>query len=128
MLVLTRKLEEKIQIGNDIVITILKTKGKAVQIGVEAPRSVRVLRGELVNADEAAIEGSEPDDKAPMSGDRLRQIVQGQLVFNLRFFQFVLEPRGIKPHDRVTPLHISPLGKDFKDLGFIRGDDLPAAG
>ena len=76
MLVLTRKLEEKIQIGDDIVITILKTKGKAVQIGVEAPRAVRVLRGELVNADEEAAKVDAAEKKAPMAADRLRQIVE----------------------------------------------------
>lgn len=47
MLVLTRKQNEKIQIGDNITITILRTKGKAVRIGIEAPGSVSVLRGEL---------------------------------------------------------------------------------
>lgn len=47
MLVLSRKREEKLQIGDDIVVTILKVKGNSVQIGIEAPRSVRVLRAEL---------------------------------------------------------------------------------
>ncbi len=48
MLVLSRKREEKLQIGNDITVTILKVKGNSVQIGIEAPKSVRVLRTELV--------------------------------------------------------------------------------
>ena len=47
MLVLTRKQQEKIQIGDDIVITVLKTKGKTVRIGIEAPSTMPVLRGEL---------------------------------------------------------------------------------
>lgn len=47
MLVLTRKTQEQIQIGNNIKITILRIKGQQVQIGIEAPRDVRVLRGEL---------------------------------------------------------------------------------
>jgi carbon storage regulator CsrA len=48
MLVLSRKREEKLQIGHDITVTILKVKGNSVQIGIEAPKSVRVLRTELV--------------------------------------------------------------------------------
>ena len=48
MLVLSRKREEKLQIGSDITVTILKVKGNSVQIGIEAPKSVRVLRTELV--------------------------------------------------------------------------------
>jgi carbon storage regulator CsrA len=47
MLVLTRKLQEKIRIGDNITITILRTKGKAVRLGIEAPMEVPVIRGEL---------------------------------------------------------------------------------
>jgi carbon storage regulator CsrA len=47
MLVLTRKSHETIQIGPNIVITILRVKGNAVRVGIEAPRNVNVLRGEL---------------------------------------------------------------------------------
>jgi carbon storage regulator CsrA len=55
MLVLTRKHQEKIRIGNNITITILKTKGKAVRVGIEAPADVPVVRGELTAAAESAI-------------------------------------------------------------------------
>ncbi len=48
MLVLTRKQNEKIQIGDQITITVLRMKGKAVRLGIEAPDDVNVLRGELV--------------------------------------------------------------------------------
>lgn len=47
MLVLTRKLQERIQIGDSITITVLRVKGRSVRIGVEAPRGVRVVRAEL---------------------------------------------------------------------------------
>ncbi|MEX2139580.1 MAG: carbon storage regulator [Pirellulales bacterium] len=56
MLVLTRKLQEQIKIGNDIVITILKVHGQAVRVGIQAPRSVRVLRAELPEHTPAATE------------------------------------------------------------------------
>jgi carbon storage regulator len=48
MLVLTRKQSEKICIGNDITITVLKMKGKSIRLGIEAPAHINVLRGELV--------------------------------------------------------------------------------
>src|SRR5215471_6448428 len=54
MLVLTRKLQEKIQIGDNITITILRTKGKSVRLGIEAPLEVPVIRGEL-SFEEAAV-------------------------------------------------------------------------
>ena len=47
MLVLTRKLKEKIQIGEGITVTILRVKGNSVRIGVEAPHEIRILRAEL---------------------------------------------------------------------------------
>ena len=47
MLVLTRKYQEKIRIGDNITITVLRTKGKAVRLGIEAPINVPVIRGEL---------------------------------------------------------------------------------
>lgn len=47
MLVLTRKLDESLQIGDDIKITVLRIKGNTIRIGIEAPRDVRVVRSEL---------------------------------------------------------------------------------
>jgi len=47
MLVLTRKLEEKIMIGKDIVISILEIEGGNVKVGIEAPRDIAILRMEV---------------------------------------------------------------------------------
>ena len=66
MLVLTRKLNEKIRIGSSITITVVRLKGKAVRIGIEAPADVNVLRGELAfdSPQRAA-----PVEKATMNGN-----------------------------------------------------------
>ncbi|WP_262173791.1 carbon storage regulator CsrA [Saccharococcus sp. Marseille-Q5394] len=50
MLVLSRKTNETIKIGDDIEIRILEVKGDTIRIGIEAPRSVDILRGELVQS------------------------------------------------------------------------------
>lgn len=47
MLVLSRKPNEEILIGDNIKITVLKVKGNTVRIGIEAPAAVKVKRGEL---------------------------------------------------------------------------------
>ena len=47
MLVLTRKRREEIRIGDEIVIRVLKIEGNSVRLGIEAPRSSRIVRGEL---------------------------------------------------------------------------------
>jgi len=51
MLVLSRKTEEKIRIGKDILITILKVQGDQVSIGIKAPKELRIVREELLIKD-----------------------------------------------------------------------------
>jgi carbon storage regulator CsrA len=55
MLVLTRKLQEKIHIGENITITVVRIQGNTVRVGIEAPGAVRVVRGEVVARDEAEL-------------------------------------------------------------------------
>lgn len=47
MLVLSRKVGEKLVIGDGIVITVSRVAGQRVSIGIEAPPEVRVVRSEL---------------------------------------------------------------------------------
>lgn len=47
MLVLSRKVGETIWIGEDIELVITEIKGEQVKIGIKAPRSIEVIRGEL---------------------------------------------------------------------------------
>ena len=47
MLVLSRKEGEQLLIGDDIVLTINRISGNRVAVGIEAPRNIRVIRGEL---------------------------------------------------------------------------------
>ncbi len=49
MLVLTRKLGEKIFIGPNIVVTLVGIDANRVRIGIEAPDQVRILRAELTD-------------------------------------------------------------------------------
>lgn len=46
MLVISRRENQQIQIGNDIVITVVAIKGQRVRIGIEAPRNTTVHRAE----------------------------------------------------------------------------------
>ena len=48
MLVLSRKVSEKIMIGDDITIVVLKIVGNRVRIGIEAPPDVTIHRQELL--------------------------------------------------------------------------------
>ena len=48
MLVLTRRVNERIVIGDDITVTVLEVHGDQVRIGIDAPRDVKVFREEVI--------------------------------------------------------------------------------
>ena len=47
MLVLTRRANQSIMIGHDIVVTVLEVRGDQVRLGIKAPRSIDVHREEI---------------------------------------------------------------------------------
>ena len=47
MLILTRKVGERVHIGDDVVVKVLQVNGNQVRLGIEAPRSTPVFRHEI---------------------------------------------------------------------------------
>ena len=68
MLVLSRKIGEKIHVGKDITIEVRRVAGNRVTLAVEAPREVRILRGELKDAAEE-FEPTPPSRPLPVSAE-----------------------------------------------------------
>ena len=65
MLVLTRKCDEKIMIGKNIVISVLEIEGGNVKIGIKAPRDISILRMEVfekIQSENIASASKEIDD------------------------------------------------------------------
>ncbi len=60
MLTLTKKIGERIHIGDEIVLEVRRVAGNRVTLAVSAPRSIRVVRGELLA--EPPIESEVEDD------------------------------------------------------------------
>jgi len=50
MLILSRKVDEKVIIGDDIKISIIEIRGDQVRIGIDAPKKVKVFRQEVYDA------------------------------------------------------------------------------
>ncbi len=76
MLILSRRVNEKIVIGDDVVISIVEVRGDQVKLGIEAPQSVKVFRQEVYDAiqDEnrkAAASSAMPElPSIPLTGPR----------------------------------------------------------
>ena len=69
MLVLTRRKNQSIVIGDDVVITVLEVKGDSIRLGITAPREVQVYREELLaalsEANASAVLGEDAPAPAP---------------------------------------------------------------
>ncbi|MBD8044708.1 carbon storage regulator CsrA [Arthrobacter sp. Sa2BUA2] len=76
MLVLTRKSGEQILIGDDIVITVLDSRGDGVRIGIDAPRGVRIQRNEVVRAVEEANVAATAD--VPDAEERIKALLSAR--------------------------------------------------
>ena len=51
MLVLSRKLNQSIHIGDGISIRVVRIKGNSIQLGIDAPKDIHVVRSELLERD-----------------------------------------------------------------------------
>ena len=73
MLVLTRKTNQSIMIGDDIEISVLAVMGEKVRIGIEAPRSVPVFRKEVyIEIQEDSDDTDDDQDSTGLGLQRLR--------------------------------------------------------
>lgn len=60
MLVLTRKINESLVIGDDVIITIVDIKGDKVRLGIEAPKEIPVARSEIAGSQMATRDKPKP--------------------------------------------------------------------
>jgi carbon storage regulator len=67
VLVLTRRSDESIMIGDDVEISVLSIRGEKVRLGISAPRELAVFRLEIYRRI-AAARGDDPPGDAPPGG------------------------------------------------------------
>jgi len=75
LLVLTRKSNQSIMIGDEIEISVLAIMGEKVRIGIEAPRSIPVFRKEVYL--EIQQEGDEDDGATDQVDEALKKLAGG---------------------------------------------------
>lgn len=77
MLILTRKLDESIMIGNDIEVKVVKVAGSQVHLGIKAPKTIAVYRHELfeqvMNENKNAVQNN--DAESIKSLDKLKELL-----------------------------------------------------
>ena len=68
MLILSRRADESIMIGDEVILTILSVKGKQVRIGISAPPDVSVHREEIYQRIQEGEPNELRDRKKPANG------------------------------------------------------------
>lgn len=80
MLVLARKVDESIVIGDSIVLTVLAIEGDSVKLGITAPRDVPILRQEVFQAveDQKKIQEMLAENTKSESFNQLRELLASE--------------------------------------------------
>jgi carbon storage regulator len=80
MLVLARKVNESIVIGDSIVVTVLAIEGDSIKIGINAPRDVPILRQEVFQAveDQKKLQELLAGESKPDSFNQLRELLASE--------------------------------------------------
>lgn len=81
MLVLSRKINERIMIGDDIEIVVVAVVGDQVRIGIEAPKDIKILRSEVYEEVQNQNVKASAASKLPEAelSDQLKQMLKGNL-------------------------------------------------
>jgi carbon storage regulator len=76
MLVLSRKINQSVMIGDDIEIILLETKGDTAKIGIVAPSTVKVYRQELYLSIKAENEKASHNVEIETASSLLKQVIE----------------------------------------------------
>lgn len=93
MLVLSRKVGEKLVIGNDIWVTVVAVKGNSVRVGIDAPDDVPILRSELTCCQDETVDRDQVDETP--SSDEIVRLATASTREGAHLRRQALESEGI---------------------------------
>lgn len=105
MLVLSRKVGDSIQIGDSITIRVSRISGSRVTLGVEAPESVRIVRGELKRIVEDFESHEEKTTTNQATNQTTGKAVSSDIGKSRGNMQRVRPSVPAKPTNKITPGH-----------------------
>ncbi len=83
MLILNRKAGESLQIGDDITITVVSLEGGRAKLAISAPKSIPILRQELITATTIANQDASKEESDPVELlSMLRSVLEGEPSFD----------------------------------------------
>ena len=83
MLILNRKAGESLQIGDDITITVVSLEGGRAKLAISAPKSIPILRQELITATTIANKDASKEESDPVELlSMLRSVLEGEPSFD----------------------------------------------
>ena len=96
MLVLSRRIGERLHLGDNVVIEVKRISGCRVTLGIDAPRELRILRGELVKA-------AEEFEEAPVESPALANGAPVPVGAPLPVEPYPVEPYPVEPYVVANP-------------------------
>ena len=109
MLVLSRKKNQRIRFGEDIVLTVIEIRGDKARLGIVAPSHIAIHRDEVYNAIKAS--GCEREPKSPSVPNSL----EDKAAFTLLD---LLTNNGYRITDEIRTI-VAQCSQDFSSLMFL---------
>lgn len=104
MLVLSRKVGERIHIGNDVYVEVRRVAGSRVTVAICAPKNVRILRGELLEASRAfdVLDDSTAGAAAETPAETSEATID-TVIMSVEQAAAVVPSDAVSPSDTVSP-------------------------